>query len=104
MPGTPDETFISAAVPVRHRVTTHLLMEMGVRYSDRGPHLGADDFKFHQRELWVYLAATATTFPIPAFVNPSVTSRSSIRRTPESGGSGNAGGSGRPASTPQDNP
>jgi hypothetical protein len=102
MPGTPDETFISAAVPVRHRVTPHFLMEMGVRYSDRGPHFGADDFKFHQRELWVYLAATATTFPIPAFVNPSVTSRSSIRRTPESGGS--SSGAQRPAPTPQANP
>ena len=112
MPGQPDETFVSLAVPVRHRVTPHLLMEMGVRYTNRAPHFGADDFKFHQRELWVYLAATATTFPIPAFVNPSVTSRSSIRRSPEgtsgqggsSGNSGTSGTPGRPTSTPRDNP
>jgi hypothetical protein len=91
MPGQPDETFVSVALPVRHRVTPHLMMEMGVRYSNRAPHFAADDFEFRQRELWVYLAATATTFPIPAFVNPSVMSRSSIRREPSPEGTGTPG-------------
>jgi hypothetical protein len=100
MPGNPDETFISAAVPVRHRVTPHLMMEFGVRFTNRAPHLAADNFEFHQRELWFYLAATATTFPIPAFVNPAITSRSNMRSGSSESSSGTPG---PPGSTPRDN-
>jgi hypothetical protein len=96
LPGDPDETFVSLALPVRHRATPHLMLEAGLRFTDRAPHFGADDFDFHQRELWIYLAATATTFPIPAFVTPSVTSRST-------GASQTSEASGGAGTTPREN-
>jgi hypothetical protein len=61
LPGEPDETVASVAVPVQHRLSDYLVIEVGGRWSDRGPHLRADDFTFHQRELWIYASLIAST-------------------------------------------
>ena len=67
LPGEPDETFVALSLPVRHRASPYLILEAGVRYSDRAPHLAADSFDFHQREIWLYFGVTATTFPLGGF-------------------------------------
>jgi hypothetical protein len=64
-PGEPDQTVVSAAVPVRYRVSPQLAVEAGVRYSNRGPHLAAPDFKLHQREIWGFVSITALALPPP---------------------------------------
>jgi hypothetical protein len=64
LPGDPNETFVMAALPLRRRLSTRLLADAGVRWSDRGPHLdhGLD---LRQRELWLYLGLTAHSWPEP---------------------------------------
>lgn len=61
LPGNPDETVVSVLLPIRRRLSDNLLLEGGLRGSDRGPSLSAPSFAFHQRELWVYLALTGST-------------------------------------------
>jgi hypothetical protein len=61
LPGTPDETVASLAVPVRRRLSENVVFEVGGRWSDRATHLQAANFSFHQRELWFYSSLTATT-------------------------------------------
>lgn len=61
LPDSPIETFISAGAPLRYRVNRNWLVELGGRYSQRGPHLTAPDFSLGQTELLGYLAVTATT-------------------------------------------
>jgi hypothetical protein len=63
LPGEPDETLVRAELPVRYRVSPHLAVEVGGRYSDRGRHLLASELGMHQRELWLYaqLVASAST-------------------------------------------
>jgi hypothetical protein len=56
--GKPDETMASANLLVRYRPTPYLAVDAGGRWSDRGPNLRVDDFKFHQRELMFIVAAT----------------------------------------------
>jgi hypothetical protein len=61
--GTPDETAVSAEIPVRYRSTRHLIVEFGGRYTERAPHLGTPGFAWHNRELWLFLNLTATSRP-----------------------------------------
>jgi hypothetical protein len=61
LPGNPDETAFNVTVPVRHRISSLLFGEVGLRWGDRGPLLNEPGFAFHQRQLWVYLALTGTT-------------------------------------------
>ena len=67
---TPDETAASVALPIRHRASDNLILEFGGRWSDRGPHLSASNFAFHQRELWAYVMLTATTRHLPRWTTP----------------------------------
>jgi hypothetical protein len=69
-PNFPDETAFTVNVPLRHRVTSYFIGEIGGRWSDRGPRLTAPEFHFHQRQLWVYLELTATTRLVPRWLNP----------------------------------
>ncbi len=59
----PDETAVSAEIPVRYRTSRHLVVELGGRYTERAPHLGAPGFAWHNRELWLYLNLTASSRP-----------------------------------------
>ncbi|HVZ85326.1 MAG TPA: hypothetical protein VHG72_00025 [Polyangia bacterium] len=61
LPGNPDETTFTVTLPVRHRISSDLFAELGVRWADRGPSLNAPEFAFHQRQLWLYFSLTATT-------------------------------------------
>jgi hypothetical protein len=70
LPGAPDETFTSVTVPVSYRLSPHLALDGGLRYSDRGPHLRAARFAFHQRELWVFLGATVSMVRRPGAASP----------------------------------
>jgi hypothetical protein len=60
----PDETAFSITLSVRRWMSENLLAEVGGLWGDRGPALVTPGFEFHQRQLWVYLALTATTRPI----------------------------------------
>jgi hypothetical protein len=61
----PDETAFSLTLSDRRRISENFYAEIGGRWADRGPALVTPDFHFHQRQLWVFLALTATTHPIP---------------------------------------
>jgi hypothetical protein len=61
---SPDETFVTAEIPVRYRTSRYLISEFGARYTERAPHLGAPGFAWHYRELWLYL--NLTTFSRPS--------------------------------------
>lgn len=61
MPGAPVETVVSASAPLRYRAGRHWLVELGGRYSERGPHLATSGFSLRQREMLGYLALTAMT-------------------------------------------
>jgi hypothetical protein len=61
----PDETAFSVMLAVRRPVTQYLFAELGGQWANRGPALFTPDFHFHQRQLWIYLAITGTTRPIP---------------------------------------
>jgi hypothetical protein len=65
----PDETAFSVSLFVRRWVSKNLLAEIGGRWADRGPALATPDFGFHQRELWIYFALTATNQPIARLVH-----------------------------------
>jgi len=56
-----DETMAAVSLPVRYRASDNLFTEFGVRWSDRAPSLEVSAFGFHQRQLWLYVALTATT-------------------------------------------
>src|SRR5262249_52460427 len=66
----PDETAFSVSVPVRHRVSSYLIAEVGGRVANRGPRLTAPVLDFHQRQLWIYVQLTATTRLVPRWLNP----------------------------------
>jgi hypothetical protein len=59
----PDETFVTAEIPVRYRSSRHLIVELGGRYTERAPYLGAPGFAWHYRELWLYLSMTTFSRP-----------------------------------------
>jgi hypothetical protein len=61
LPDAPIETFISAGLPLRYRIERHWVVELGGRYSERGPHLDTPGFSLRQRELLGYLALSGTT-------------------------------------------
>ena len=61
---SPDETFVSADIPIRYRTSRHLIVEFGGRFSERAPNLGAPGFAWDNRELWLYL--NLTTFSRPS--------------------------------------
>jgi len=60
----PDETAFSVGLSARRWMSENLLAEVGGIWADRAPALVTPDFKFHQRQLWIYVALTATTRPI----------------------------------------
>jgi hypothetical protein len=57
-PLSPDETVISAEVPVHYRWPNRLLVELGARFSERAPNLRSRDFAWrsNERELWLFLS------------------------------------------------
>jgi hypothetical protein len=61
MADSPIETVVSADAPLRYRAGPHWLVELGGRYSERGPHLATPGFSLRQREILGYLALTAMT-------------------------------------------
>jgi hypothetical protein len=61
---SPDETIVSAEIPVRYRSSRRLIVEFGGRYTERAPHLGAPGFAWHNRELWLFLNLTASSRPL----------------------------------------
>ena len=60
---SPDETVVSAEIPIRYRWTSQLVAEFGGRYAERAPHLSAPDFSWHNRELWLFFTLLTTTRP-----------------------------------------
>jgi len=66
----PDETVASVALPVRHRASDHVTMEVGGRWSERAPHFKAPNFAFHQPQFWLYVLLTGTSRTVPAFRAP----------------------------------
>jgi hypothetical protein len=60
----PDETVFSVSLSGRRRISENFFAELGGLYADRGPVLSTPDFRFHQRQLWINFALTATTRPI----------------------------------------
>jgi hypothetical protein len=56
----PDLTSVSVSLPVRYRVSSHLSIEAGGRYSDRRPSFSSPG-GFHQQQLFGYVALTLTT-------------------------------------------
>jgi hypothetical protein len=50
-----DGTVVSAGVYVRYRWTDVFVVELGGRYSERGPRLASSDFSWRARELWGFL-------------------------------------------------
>jgi hypothetical protein len=60
LPGEPDETIISGALPARYRISRNSFVEFGGRISDRAPHFNAAKFEFHQLELWAYAMVGGT--------------------------------------------
>jgi hypothetical protein len=66
----PDETTFNLSLPARHRLSRESLLEFGFRWSDRGPRLADRYFYFHQRQLWLYVAVSLTSTPIPRWFAP----------------------------------
>lgn len=60
-PSWPDETSFSVVLPFRRRLSPHFALELGARWTDRGPALAAPGFEFHQRQLYGYFALTTST-------------------------------------------
>lgn len=60
----PDETAFTVSLSGRRWMSENLVAEVGGIWADRAPALVTPDFKFHQRQLWIYVALTATTRPI----------------------------------------
>ncbi|MES1171682.1 MAG: hypothetical protein ABUL77_00470 [Bacteroidota bacterium] len=73
------ETVASVSLPVRHRISHHMVLEFGGRWSDRGSHLRASDFEFRQRQLWAYGMLTWTTRDLAEWLTPE-SSPTEIRR------------------------
>jgi hypothetical protein len=59
--GLPDETAFNLSLPIRYRVSLHGIWEWGVRWADRAPHWDAPEFRFHQRQVWLYCSLLAET-------------------------------------------
>jgi hypothetical protein len=58
--GNLDETSVAVNLPVRYLISPNLNLEMGARWADRAPHFKSDNFRFHQREVWIYATLIAT--------------------------------------------
>ncbi|MEO5767306.1 MAG: hypothetical protein ABIS92_03055 [Polyangia bacterium] len=96
--GDPDETVFMAALPIRYWKSPDVYLELGGRWADRAPHLAAEGFRFHRREIWIYAAVggtfgTARMSPLNA--NPATTASIS----PGDAASGTAPPGTAPAST-----
>ncbi|MDB4983502.1 MAG: hypothetical protein JWM82_4254 [Myxococcales bacterium] len=57
----PDETTFALNVPVRRRFSKNVTMELGGRWSERGPAFASPNFAFRERQLLAYLQLTVTT-------------------------------------------
>ncbi len=59
----PDETIISAELPFHYRWPNQLLVEMGGRFAQRGPHLRSPNFAWREtsRELWLFVSLSTLT-------------------------------------------
>lgn len=71
--GQPDETVLTAGLPVRYRVSPMLIIETGTRFSDRAPHLRASDWQPHGREWVGYVALTVMAVPTAPVSGPANT-------------------------------
>ena|GEM_PF-2276144 len=67
-----DETTLELALPVRHLVSENLIVETGLRWSQRAARLRADNLTFHERQTWIYLAFTATTRRMQRWMAPQI--------------------------------
>jgi hypothetical protein len=65
-----DETLVYASLPIRYRASDEVIVEFGGRWFDRGPHLAAPNFEFHQRQLWFYVTLSGTTRRQPSWRAP----------------------------------
>lgn len=72
LPGTPspDETIAAVSLPAQRRLSENLVMEIGARWADSGPHLTSSNWRFHQRQIWFYLMLTGTSRRVPAWTVP----------------------------------
>ena len=75
-----DETIVQVDVPLRYRWSSQLVVEMGVRYSERAPNLFADQFAWHYRGLWAFVTLTGTTHRTRT--RPGPTARPASSATP----------------------
>jgi hypothetical protein len=57
------ETVVMAVLRLRHHLTREISLDARARWSNRAPHLRADDFAFKQRELWFSLGLTYISRP-----------------------------------------
>jgi hypothetical protein len=57
----PDETTVDVALPVRHLVSRHVIVEAGLRLSARAPRIRANDVTFHTSQNWLYVSVAATS-------------------------------------------
>ena len=62
---TPDETLVSAEIPVRYRWSKQLLAEFGARYAERGPRMS---LALHNPEAWLFLTLLTTPRASPTKV------------------------------------
>jgi len=58
--GDPDETVFTAALPLRYWESPDVYLELGGRWAERAPHLAAEAFRLHRREIWIYAAVGGT--------------------------------------------
>jgi hypothetical protein len=70
LPNQPDETTVGASLSARHRVSDTLLVEVGLRYGDRGPSLASSSFAFHQRQAWLYLTIAGASRRTAPWTSP----------------------------------
>ncbi len=59
--GDPDETTFTVNVPVRRRLSKNATLELGGRWSERGPAVSSPTFGFRERQLLAYLQLMLTT-------------------------------------------
>lgn len=55
----PDETILSAEIPMTYRWNNLLIADFGARYVARAPHLSAPQVVWHNQEMWIYVSLFA---------------------------------------------
>ena len=80
----PDETVLTAEIPFHYRWPNQFLVELGVRFAERAPHLRSPNFAWrsNERELWLLLSLST----LPQAVRRSsaaVTDASRVNASPQ---------------------